>query len=321
VPLYFVLNGLGDWMGTEKRALGLTGLGFQFQSYSAFVNMSDVLGNASLALVYRRAADRTAHILNSMFLDEKTGIYRDTKSKHKFNATQCGQAMPLFLQIAPTNLTDAILDILRQNVTGSGHILTGGFASKYLLMVLSDHGLTDLAYSILTARGFPSFSYMMDIGQNGLTNATTVWESWFTSNDTFSHNHPMFTSSQVYLYQGLAGIQPDPATVGLYRFLIKPKPPRNLTWVTASLTTARGVVATSWTLETASGLFRLNVTLPPNTVATVFLPGQSEAVHSIGSGHWEFQDVLRPVLDGAEGATKNFEDHNKEVWSREMGDI
>ena len=49
---------------------------------------------------------------------------------------------------------------------------------------------------------------------NTFANATTVWESWFFSDNTFSHNHPMFGSSEVWLIQAVLGIQPHPAARG-----------------------------------------------------------------------------------------------------------
>jgi len=67
------------------------------------------------------------------------------------------------------------------------------------------------AYEALTKTTYPSYGYMMS---NPDANATTVWESWFFSDNTFSHNHPMFGSAEVYLMQALGGIQPHPSAIG-----------------------------------------------------------------------------------------------------------
>jgi hypothetical protein len=89
---------------------------------------------------------------------------------------------------------------------------------KWLLTALSDAGLAATAYGVMNQTSFPSFGYMLDGSVNGLDNATTVWElllshlhdllpictsfvfvfsqvweSWFTSDNTYSHNHPMFS--------------------------------------------------------------------------------------------------------------------------------
>jgi alpha-L-rhamnosidase len=84
----------------------------------------------------------------------------------------------------------------------------------------------------------------------------------------------MFTSNEVFVYQGLAGIQPHPAAVGFDRVLIKPKPPMDgsLASVSASLTTARGVISSSWEVFSNNGTFALTICVPPNVQAEVWLP-------------------------------------------------
>ena len=40
--------------------------------------------------------------------------------------------------------------------------------------------------------------------------ATTLWEHWQFSDDTFSHNHPMFGSVSQWLYNWPGGINRRP---------------------------------------------------------------------------------------------------------------
>ena len=51
-------------------------------------------------------------------------------------------------------------------------------------MALADAGKTDLAYNSIATETYPSYGYMLN---NNHTNATTIWESWFFSDNTFSH--------------------------------------------------------------------------------------------------------------------------------------
>jgi hypothetical protein len=74
------------------------------------------------------------------------------------------------------------------------HSQVGGFGMKWLLMALADAGLGEAAYTVMNLTTYPSFGYMLDGNVNGMANATTIWESWFTSDSTYSHNHPMFSS-------------------------------------------------------------------------------------------------------------------------------
>jgi alpha-L-rhamnosidase len=149
-------------------------------------------------------------------------------------------------------------------------------------MALSDRGQPSLAAQIMLQDTYPGFGYMLNGGANNLTNATTIWESWFTSDNTFSHNHPMFTSGEVWMYQGLAGIQAHPAARGWDRALIKPAPPRDgsITSVEASVVTVRGVVSVSW--QALGGALEMQVCVPANVAADVWVPGAAAAVPVVG---------------------------------------
>ena len=54
--------------------------------------------------------------------------------------------------------------------------------------------------------------------------ATTLWEHWEFSDNTYSHNHPMFGSVSEWFFSWLAGIQPDPDAVGYDRIVFRPSP-------------------------------------------------------------------------------------------------
>jgi alpha-L-rhamnosidase len=177
-----IKNGLGDWMSLETKALPLTGLGFQYLSYLEFANMSRAIGNLTMATKYEAEAATIAAEINTAYLNPATGVYATPGG---FNATQCGQAMPLFLQIVPPAAQSAAFEVLINNLAAhDGHLQVGAFGVKYLLMSLVDGGRADLAWGVVNNTEYPGFGYMLDGSVNGLTNATTIWESWFTSDNT-----------------------------------------------------------------------------------------------------------------------------------------
>jgi alpha-L-rhamnosidase len=75
----------------------------------------------------------------------------------------------------------------------------------------------------------------------------------------------------------LAGI--DTEGVGYRRIIIRPRPPAPgsnpdeapIYWVTAHYDSINGRIASAW--KQAGGVFTLDVTIPANTTAAVFLPG------------------------------------------------
>jgi len=102
--------------------------------------------------------------------------------------------------------------------------------------------------------------------------------SWFTSASTYSHNHAMFSSGEVWMYQGLAGIKMAAPTWAAVRIAPAPPPPgHGLDAVNASIVTPRGRISSQWTLA-ADGAFALTVCVPPNVRVAVRLPGAAADV-------------------------------------------
>lgn len=91
-----------------------------------------------------------------------------------------------------------------------------------------------------------------------------VWHMWVEQ---------MYGSSEVWLLQSVGGIQPHPSAKGFSHVLIKPAPPTQLEHASASFSTPRGVITTSWA-RTAGGTLILNTTIPPNVKATVHVPSK-----------------------------------------------
>ena len=290
-----VEHGLGDWMPIGSTSTAFTGLGFQRMAYLAFANISSLVGAPALAHEFTAKARALAVELNKRFLDTASGVYHAATTKGGRNDTQCGQGLALFSKLCPDTVTcGRALRVLADNARtataflphacqgsaaipgcadakgGPGaHLTAGLFGIKWALMALADGGLNDLAYEMLTQTSFPSYGWMMS---NAFANATTLWESWFFSDNVFSHDHPMFASSEVWLLQSVAGIQPHPAAKGMSHVLIKPSPPSQLEWCEAAFSTPRGRAAVSWRRDGAD--LHLNVSVPPNVLATIHVPGK-----------------------------------------------
>ena len=235
-------------------------------AYRAFANITDILGMPALTKEYRAKAAAVAQQINDKFLDRSTGAYNASTGFRAgpLGVSQCGQGMALFMGLVPQELRADALAVLAANVNNTAyikapapgndaegrpytctdcdggpgpHMTAGLFGIKWFLQSLADGSMNDLAYAALTARSYPGFKWMM---HNSVCNATTIWESWFFSSNTFSHNHPMFSSSEVWLLQSVAGIQPHPAAKGFDRVLIKPSPPTALEHASASFDSLRG---------------------------------------------------------------------------------
>ena len=87
----------------------------------------------------------------------------------------------------------------------------------------------------------------------------------------------------------VAGIDLDPQEPGYKHIIIHPRPPvlgkvgggEGLSWARGELQTRYGRVACAWRVE--QGQLAVNVEVPPNTHATVILPGRKPRAVEAGT--------------------------------------
>ena len=149
--------------------------------------------------------------------------------------------------------------------------------------------------------------------------ATTIWELWNgdTANPAMnSGNHFMLVGDLVtWFYQNLAGIRTDRDHPAFKHIIMQPTPVGDLSYVQASYDSSYGKIVSDW--KVAEGRFVWNLTVPPNTTATVYVPAQDPAavtesakpageahgvkflrneagaaVYEIGSGSYRFESTL-----------------------------
>jgi alpha-L-rhamnosidase len=174
-----------------------------------------------------------------------------------------------------------------------------------LLPALGGGGRFEIAYQLLLNETFPSWGYEI---RNG---ATTIWERWdgWTEEKGFqdpgmnSFNHYSFGSVGEWMYENVAGIDFDESAKDGERIVIRPRPGGGLTHARASYDSIRGRIESDWKLE--GGRFQLAVTIPVNTEALVYVPGEVEdldgvavlreeqglTVLSVGSGRYRFSSL------------------------------
>ena len=275
----FLSTGLNDHEALVDLSPELAGTAFY---YLNLVKSGMDLRNNAIEIQATKAR------YNERFLDKKTGKY-DT-------GTQASQAISLAIGLVPDEVKSKAVDVLIKDIVAHDyHLTTGIFGTKYVFQVLSDAGRNDVAYRIVNNKTFPGWGHMLENG------ATTIWEHWEFSDNTFSHNHPMFGSVSEWFYKALAGIQPDPTGPGFKKFFIRPSVVGDLTWVKAHHDTMYGRIESSWKRD--GDKLTMTVVVPPNTSATVFVPGTqvtesgkavqvSHGAVDIGSGIYQFESKI-----------------------------
>jgi alpha-L-rhamnosidase len=167
---------------------------------------------------------------------------------------------------------------LRKNFEDHENCLQTGFLGTSILMdVLTDNGMTDIAYELLFQRKNPSWLYSVDNG------ATTIWERWNSymvdkgmgPNGMNSFNHYAYGCVCAWIWKTAAGIAADPADPGFRHILMKPAPDRRLGHLEASYRSAAGLIKSAWRYEGEKWIWEF--TVPEGATAAVTLPGETES--------------------------------------------
>ncbi|MCY2988048.1 MAG: glycoside hydrolase family 78 protein [Planctomycetota bacterium] len=190
--------------------------------------------------------------------------------------TQTTYLMALgFDLLPPEQRPQATAHLLKLIDERDGHLSTGFLGANLLLPTLTEVGRLDVAYRLLQNETYPSWGYPVKLG------ATTIWERWngWTEQGGFqdpgmnSFNHYAYGSCGQWMFSTLAGIDTDGP--GFERILIRPRPGGGITETKASYDSIHGRIATAWQQQGAELL--LQVSLPANTTATVFVPATAAA--------------------------------------------
>ena len=106
----------------------------------------------------------------------------------------------------------------------------------------------------------------------------------------------MFGDISAWFCKVLAGIKIDQEKPGFESFVIRPNPVGDLKFVQVEYNSIRGRIASNWKIK--KDRFYLNVTIPPNTSATVYVPSRSaQEVFLIESGK---RKIPAGNIDGVE---------------------
>ena len=83
----------------------------------------------------------------------------------------------------------------------------------------------------------------------------------------------MFGSVSEWFYKWVAGIQADPTAVGFDKIVIRPQIVSNVNWTKGTYNSVHGKISSDWKRE--GNYFRLKITIPVNTTATIYLPAKN----------------------------------------------
>ncbi len=269
-----ILNGgVGDHLAPVRTPTEVVDTAYFAHSAHLVAKAAAWLGKTGDAAKYDKLFHDIADAFNQAFVSTNGMIRGDTQTAY---------ILALQFDLLPENLRAAAAQRLADNVARHGH-LTGGFVGNGLICpVLTEIGRSDLAWDLVLTNTYPSWLFSV---KNG---ATTIWERWdgwtpergFQDSSMNSFNHYSLGSVGAWLYSGAAGIKVDESSPGYKHFFLAPQFTTRLTHVKATLDSPYGVIASSWRFEKDQILY--NVTIPPNSSATLVFPVPPQEVRQSG---------------------------------------
>ena len=268
--------GLGDWYDigpgapgkSQLTGEGMTATAIYFQDLTDLARIATILNKPADAAEFGSRATATKASINAHLFHPNTDNYD--------KGSQTANAMALALGIVPEDHRSGVLGNLVADIRlHNNHVTAGDIGFHYLVRALTDGGRSDVLYDMLMRTDSPSYGYQLSRG------ATALTEAWDANPDS-SQDHFMLGHAEEWFYRGLAGIDFDLNREEEKRIWIHSQVVGDLQFVSASYKSVLGLIVSRWRRD--ANALRLDVSIPPGTVATIsFPPAFSAGVKE--SGH------------------------------------
>ena len=278
-------EGYGDWLSiqadTPKDVLATA---YFALSTRMMANFAQALGKAADYAKYESLFEQIKAAFNKAYVADDVRIKGNTQTDY---------VLALAFDLLTPDKRAAAAKRLVDGIAAKGdHLSTGFVGVGHLTPTLTREGYVDVAYKLLLQETFPGWLYSVNNG------ATTIWERWdgWTKEKGFqdpgmnSFNHYSLGSVGEWLYNTVAGIDLDPEKPAYKHIIIRPRRGGGLTYAKAEFLSIHGKIVSDWKIE--NGQFRLNVVIPANTTADVYVPAVSaDAVKESGNPAAQAQAV------------------------------
>ena len=256
---------LGDWLwpgakgvnGDTRETLFFNNCYWIYNLQTA-AQIADVIGKKDDAEPVSRARRRGPQGRPREFFIPADNSY--------VNGFQAYLAIALLVDLPPEELRPAVWKRLEEEILvhRKGHIHAGITGGAFLFKTLLALDRQDLLFAMANKETYPGWGDMLRSG------ATTIYESWDMDN-SLCHSSYLYVGT--WFIEGLAGIKTDPQTPGFKHFILKPGivDDPSLKWVKAHHDSLYGRIVSNWSIDD-KGPLTWNVTVPPNTTATRYLP-------------------------------------------------
>lgn len=271
----------GDWLALDRAgAVANSVYGATDEAYIADIyyaasaqivaKAAAVLGLEETRQNYQAIADRQWQVVKEEYF---------TATGRCAVKTQTGLVLALKYHLSDNErLTEQMLrKLLRDN---KNKLNTGFVGTPLLCNVLTEHGMTDLAYRLLLNEEYPGWLHEVKLG------ATTVWERWnsldengrISSSGMNSLNHYSYGAVLEWIFRHVAGIDVTEQGPGGKMMRISPKVDYKLGSASAVYDSASGCYRCGWQIANGDQI-TVTVTVPFGAKAQVILPYAPDSVY------------------------------------------
>ena len=278
----------GDWLDPDappefaadaKTDADIVATAYLYRSVDFTARAAALLGEDADAAKYAEIATRVKEAFLAEYVSESGRMVSDA---------QTGYATAIMFGLSRDAAQEQRMgDRLAFLTRASGYRIGTGFVGTPLITdALTRTGHDDTAMRLLTQTENPSWLYPVTMG------ATTIWERWdsmledgsINPGEMTSFNHYALGAVADWMHRRLAGLAPGEA--GYRRLLIAPRPLNGFTSASARHLTPYGAASAGWVRE--GDTVTVSIMVPPNSDATVILPGTGEEI-LVGSGSHSWQ--------------------------------
>jgi alpha-L-rhamnosidase len=251
-------GGYGETDDFEFKPINTVVNAFHYRAVLLMSRIAKALGKKADAERFAEAAARVKRSFNDKLLDKIKGIYVDGEGST--HSALHANMFPLAFGMVPAAYIDSVAEFIK-----SRGMVCSVYGSQYLLEALYAAGQDDYALQLMTdRRSDRSWPHM--IYDVGTTITLEAWDNKYKPNQDW--NHAWGAAPANIIPRCLMGIQPiEP---GFAKVRIKPQV-GSLRRGSLDLPTIRGTIHEDFTSIKAES-FALNVHLPANVKAVVFLP-------------------------------------------------
>lgn len=264
-----VERGYGDWCPPNFKIecpVPLSSTALHYGALQIMAQTATLLGKANDAGAFQQRTAAVRRAFLAKFYNPQTGGF----------GSQTADSLALRFGLVPDGGGATVARDLAHEVTQrhGGHDWVGIHGARALYTALDHYGYDAVAFGALTQKTFPSFGYLFDIGMTTLPEiAASPQPDGSRNQPGASLNHPMHSGFAAWFHESLAGIQP--LAPGFKRILIHPHEVQQVQWVKATHVSPYGLIGSEWHRYGAT--FALDITIPANTTAIVFVPAKAAA--------------------------------------------